>query len=415
MSKDSMNGAQNTTTADHVGNPQASGEQAGKAAQGRPVVLQVLPALVTGGAERGAIDVAAALHQAGGTPLVASAGGPMARELERWRIPHFTLPLDSKNPLVMRRNVDRLSRIIREHNVDIVHARSRAPAWSALGAARRTGVPFMTTFHAPYNFSGKLKRFYNSVMAKGDRVIAISEFIRDHILASYEIDPARIRVIHRGIDINNFSPDRVSPERVIQLAKAWRLPDDHQVIMLPGRLTRWKGQTVLIDALAKLGRRDVLCLMVGSDQGRTGYRQELEEQTKRLGLESVVRLVDHCNDMPAAYMLADVVVSASSDPEAFGRVIVEAQAMGRPVIVTNHGAVRETVIAGETAWAVPPNDADALAEALADALGLDADQRAILGERAMNYVNARFTRDRMCSDTLAVYDELLAEKNAHKG
>jgi glycosyltransferase involved in cell wall biosynthesis len=268
----------------------------------------------------------------------------------------------------------------------------------------------MTTFHAPYNFDGKLKRFYNSVMAKGDRVIAISEFIRDHILASYEIDPARIRVSHRGIVINNFSPDRVSPERVIQLAKAWRLPDDHQVIMLPGRLTRWKGQTVLIDALAKLGRRDVLCLMVGSDQGRTGYRQELEEQTKRLGLESVVRLVDHCNDMPAAYMLADVVVSASSDPEAFGRVIVEAQAMGRPVIVTNHGAVRETVIAGETAWAVPPNDADALAEALADALSLDADQRAILGERAMAYVNARFTRDRMCSDTLAVYNELLAEK-----
>ncbi|KJB93856.1 glycosyl transferase [Skermanella aerolata KACC 11604] len=410
MSKDSMNGAQNTTTADHVGNPQADGEPAGATATGRPVVLQVLPALLTGGAERGAIDMAAALHQAGGTPLVASAGGPMARELERWRVPHFTLPLESKNPAVMLRNVDRLSRIIREHDVDIVHARSRAPAWSALGAARRTGVPFMTTFHAPYNFDGKLKRFYNSVMAKGDRVIAISEFIRDHILGSYEIDPARIRVIHRGIDINNFSPDRVSPERVIQLAKAWRLPDDHKVVMLPGRLTRWKGQTVLIDALAKLGRRDILCLMVGSDQGRTGYRQELEEQTRRLGLEGVVRLVDHCNDMPAAYMLADVVVSASSDPEAFGRVIVEAQAMGRPVIVTNHGAVRETVIAGETAWAVPPNDADALAEALADALSLDAGQRAVLGDRAMAYVNARFTKDRMCADTLAVYDELMAAK-----
>lgn len=406
-----MNGAQNTTTADRIGNPQGNEAQPDRAgSRGRPVVLQVLPALVTGGAERGAIDMAAALHQAGGTPLVASAGGPMARELERWRVPHFRLPLESKNPAVMLRNVDRLSRIIREHDVDIVHARSRAPAWSALGAARRTGVPFMTTFHAPYNFDGKLKRFYNSVMAKGDRVIAISEFIRDHILASYEIDPARIRVIHRGIDINNFSPDRVSPERVIQLAKAWRLPDGHKVVMLPGRLTRWKGQTVLIDALAKLGRRDILCLMVGSDQGRTGYRQELEEQTKRLGLEGVVRLVDHCNDMPAAYMLADVVVSASSDPEAFGRVIVEAQAMGRPVIVTNHGAVRETVIAGETAWAVPPNDADALAEALADALSLDAGQRAVLGDRAMAYVNARFTKDRMCADTLAVYDELLAEK-----
>ncbi|UEM03093.1 glycosyltransferase family 4 protein [Skermanella rosea] len=412
-----MSGAYNTTTAgphDNSG-PEEAGRDESGLAPGRPVVLQVLPALVTGGAERGAIDVAAALHHAGGTPLVASAGGPMARELERWRIPHFTLPLDSKNPLTLWRNVDRLSRIIREHRVDIVHARSRAPAWSAYGAARRTGVPFMTTFHAPYNFSGKSKRFYNSVMARGDRVIAISEFIRDHILSNYRIDPDRIRVIHRGIDSNSFAPDRVSPERVIQLARAWRLPDGHQVIMLPGRLTRWKGQTVLIDALARLGRKDVCCLMVGSDQGRAGYRQELEEQVRRLGLEGVVRLVDHCNDMAAAYMLADVVVSASSDPEAFGRVIVEAQAMGRPVIVTNHGAVRETVVAGETAWVVPPNDADALAEALGEALALDADQRAVLGERAMAYVNSRFTRDRMCRDTLAVYGELMAERAAGSG
>ena len=417
-----MSGAHNTITAgphDNSGREEVGREEVGRdepgSAPGRPVVLQVLPALVTGGAERGAIDVAAALHHAGGTPLVASAGGPMARELERWRIPHFTLPLDSKNPLTLWRNVDRLSRIIREHKVDIVHARSRAPAWSAYGAARRTGVPFMTTFHAPYNFSGKSKRFYNSVMARGDRVIAISEFIRDHILTNYRIDPDRIRVIHRGIDSNGFAPDRVSPERVIQLARAWRLPDGHQVIMLPGRLTRWKGQTVLIDALARLGRKDVCCLMVGSDQGRAGYRQELEEQVRRLGLEGVVRLVDHCNDMAAAYMLADVVVSASSDPEAFGRVIVEAQAMGRPVIVTNHGAVRETVVAGETAWVVPPNDADALAEALGEALALDADQRAVLGERAMAYVNSRFTRDRMCRDTLAVYGELMAERAAGNG
>src|SRR3954453_11583466 len=167
MSKESMNGANNTTTADRIGNSDAGEPAAANPVRGHPVVLQVLPALVTGGAERGAIDVAAALHQAGGTPLVASAGGPLARELEASRVPHFTLPLDSKNPLVMLLNVDRLSRIIREHNVDIVHARSRAPAWSALGAARRTGVPFMTTFHAPYNFSGRLKRFSLSVLGKG--------------------------------------------------------------------------------------------------------------------------------------------------------------------------------------------------------------------------------------------------------
>jgi glycosyltransferase involved in cell wall biosynthesis len=395
------------------GSPQLNTAMAARnAADHRPVVLQVLPTLVTGGAERGALDVAAALAQAGGTPIVASAGGPMARELERWHVRHITLPLDSKNPLVMRLNMHRLEKLIREFNVDIVHARSRAPAWSAWGAARRTGARFMTTFHAPYNFSGNLKRFYNSVMVRGERVIAISGFIRDHILENYRVDPSAIRLIHRGIDLNHFAPDRVSPERVIALARAWRLPDDCHVVMLPGRLTRWKGQTVLIDALARLDRDDVVCLMVGSDQGRTGYRQELEGQASRLGLGGRVRLVDHCNDMAAAYMLADVVVSASSDPEAFGRVIVEAQAMGRPVIVTNHGAVQETVIPGETAWTIPPNDADALALALGEALALDTDQRAVLGERAMAFVTARFSRERMCQDTLAVYAELLEEKKA---
>lgn len=381
-----------------------------KQASGRPVVLQVLPSLVTGGAERGAIDVAIALKEAGGTPLVASSGGPMARELERRRIEHLTLPLASKNPLVMRANIARLAAVIRARDVALVHARSRAPAWSALAAARRTGVPFMTTFHAPYNFSNGLKRFYNSVMARGERVIAVSDFIADHIRAHYRVDPAAIRVIHRGIDIHGFNPASVSQERVIQLAKRWRLPEDRPVVMLPGRLTRWKGQLVLIDALARLGRRDICCILVGSDQGRVGYREEIERRVAEHGLEEVVRLVDHCDDMPAAYLLSDVVVSASSEPEAFGRVIVEAQAMGRPVVVTDHGAVAETVIAGETGLIVPPEDPAAMATALGEALGLDAEMRAWVAECARAHVTARFTRERMCADTLAVYDELIAAR-----
>lgn len=378
--------------------------------QGRPpVVLQVLPALVTGGAERGCIDVALALAQAGAVPLVASQGGPMTAELDRAGIRHITLPLASKNPLVIRRNARKLEAVIREQGVDIVHARSRAPAWSAWLACQRSGARYMTTFHAPYNFKGRLKRWYNSVMARGERIIAISGFIRQHILDNYDVDPDRIRTIHRGIDSLTFAPERVSSARMIQLAKQWRLPDDKPVILLPGRLTRWKGQTVLIDALAKLGRKDVCALLVGSDQGRTGYRQELEERVKRAGLDGVVKMTDHCNDMAAAYHLSAVVVSASQEPEAFGRVIVEAQAMGKPVIVTSIGAYQETVIPGETAWVVPPADADALARALDEALSLTPEQSAAIGARARAFVADRYTRQRMCADTLAVYAELLGE------
>lgn len=395
------------STDDAARNPSPPPVDFGGPGRRPPVVLQVLPALVTGGAERGCIDVALALAAAGATPLVASEGGPLVRELDRAGIAHLHLPLASKNPFVMRHNARSLARIVGEFGVDILHARSRAPAWSAWLAARSSGARFMTTFHAPYNFSGGLKRWYNSVMARGERVIAISDFIREHILANYAVDPAAIRVIHRGIDIQTFAPERVNAARVIQLARQWRLPDDRPVILLPGRLTRWKGQTVMIDALARLGRKDVVCLLVGSDQGRAGYRQELTERIRRAGLEGVVRMTDHCSDMAAAYSLATVVVSASREPEAFGRVIVEAQAMGRPVIVTGIGAYRETVVEGETAWVVPPDDPDALAGALAQSLAMTEEERAAVSARARAFVAGRYTREMMCGRTLEVYAELL--------
>ncbi len=375
-----------------------------------PVVLQVLPALVTGGVERGTVDIAAAVAAAGWTSLVASAGGPMVTELERAGAEHFRLPLDTKNALRIYRNTGDLSDLIESRGVDLVHARSRAPAWSALNATRRMGCHFVTTYHGTYNAQNLFKRWYNSVMARGEKVIAISDFIAGHVAERYRVPPDRLATVYRGINTAIFDPERTSAERIIQLAKAWRLPDGMPVIMLPGRLTRWKGQTVLIDALAALRREDVRCLLVGSDRGRTGYRRELERTIESRGLASTVHIVDDCRDMPAAYMLADVVVSASTDPEAFGRVAAEAQAMGRPVVATDHGGARETVMLGKTGWLVAAGDAAALARAINEVLALDAPARERIATAGRAHVCANFTVTKMCAETLEIYRGVLAAR-----
>lgn len=370
-------------------------------------ILQVLPALGTGGAERGCVDVAAAIEAAGGKALVASAGGAMLRDLARTGAEHVPLPLGGKNPATIWRNIRRLEAVIESRDVDLVHARSRAPAWSAHAACRRLGIPFVTTVHAPYNQGSAAKRLYNSIMVRGDRVIAISDYVARHIVETYGTDPALIRAIPRGVDLRQFAIDAVSAERIIKLARAWRAPDDRPIVLMPGRLTRWKGQIVLIDALARLGRRDLHCLIVGSDQGRGGYRQELVGRIAAKGLNGMVQLVDHCDDMPAAYMLSDVVVHASTDPEGFGRVVVEAMALGRPVIATNIGAPPEIIAAGETGWLVPPADPDALAVAIDRALSLTPEARSRMAERAAATVAAHYTKEAMTGSTLRVYRELL--------
>ena len=371
-------------------------------------VLQVLPALgAGGGVERGTVEIAGAVVQAGGRALVASAGGPLVHDLARVGAEHVELPMDTKNPVTMWRNVDRLAQVIRDEKVDIVHARSRAPAWSARAAAKRTGAHFVTTFHGTYGAGNHLKRVYNSIMTRGERVIAISQFIAGHIRQLYGVPSNKIRVIHRGVDLERFDPAKVTAQRVVNLATDWMLPDGMPVIMLPGRLTRWKGQPVVIDALSRLKRRDIRCLLVGGDQGREDYRAELESMIADRNLNEVVRLVDHCDDMPAAYMLTDVVISASTDPEAFGRVIAEAQALGRPVIATDHGGAKETVIPGETGWLVPPGDPDALAAAIEKVLSLDSAQRSTLAGKAIANVRDNFSKATMCAKTLDVYDEVL--------
>ncbi|TCS60660.1 glycosyltransferase family 4 protein [Varunaivibrio sulfuroxidans] len=374
----------------------------------RYTVMQVLPAMGNeGGVERGTVEVADAIVKAGGRALVVSSGGPKEFDLKRVGARHVTLPVNSKNPFVMRANIARLEAVIKAEKVDIVHARSRAPAWSAYFAAKNCGARFVTTFHGTYSAGNWFKRRYNAIMTRGDRVIAISHFIAGHLRQLYGVAAAKVRIIHRGVDLDKFDPARVSAERVVQLAGRWRLDDGLPVIMLPGRLTRWKGQGVLIDAIAKLGRRDVRCVLVGSDAGRGQYRKELETLIRRNDLGGVVRIVDHCADMPAAYMLADVVVSASTDPEAFGRVVAEAQALGRPVVAPDHGGAREIILSGDTGWLVAPGDADALAEGLKKALALGDPDRAEMAARAIARVHAHFSKAAMCAKTLDVYDELM--------
>ncbi len=373
-----------------------------------PVILQVLPALETGGVERGTVDIAGAIAEAGGRSLVASEGGRMANELHRVGAEHITLPLSTKSPFAIRRNARRLAEVIRANGVDIVHARSRAPAWSALFASRRTGAHFVTTFHDTYNFGPPFKKLYNSVMTRGERVIAISQFIADHMVKTYKTDPSKIRVIYRGVNMDIFDPQKVPAVRVIQLAEQWRLADGIPVVLLPARLTRWKGQALLIEALARLGDGNVRCLLVGDDQGRAKYRRELERLVRRHKLDSVVHIVGECSDMPAAYKLADVVVSASTDPEAFGRVMVEAQAMGKPVIGAAHGASSELILPDRTGWLFEPGNAEQLAGALSAALSLDTGAREALSNAAIANVRARFSKTRMCHDTLDLYREILA-------
>ncbi len=377
-----------------------------------PCILQVLPALDTGGVERGTVEMVQAIARAGGTALVASAGGRLVAQVERAGGRHVTLSLMTKDPVNILLNAGRLARLIRAERVDVVHARSRAPAWSAWLATRRTKAAFVTTWHGVYGENLPGKHAYNSVMARGERVIAISRFVGARVASGYGVGADRLRVIPRGVDTALFDPAHVVGDRVHRLAQAWRVPTGARVVMLPARLTRWKGAEALLDSVAGLGRDDVYCVLVGSDQGRAAYARSLAQRAERLGLSARLRLAGHCDDMPAALMLADVVVCASLKPEPFGRSVIEAQAMGRPLVAFDHGGAAETVRHRETGFLVPPGDVPALRAAIAAVLDLTPDDRAALGWRARAAVLDGYTIAAMQEATLAVYREVLAGRAA---
>lgn len=373
-----------------------------------PTILQVLPELRTGGVERGTVEITEAIHDAGWNAFVASAEGPMVSKVLYAGGQHFNMPLATKKPFEMIKNIARLEKVIRDKKVDIVHARSRAPAWSAYFAAKSAGAKFVTTFHGVYGLRPSIKKSYNAIMTKGERVIAVSHFVADHIRENYKVPEDKIRVIHRGADLNTFAPNKIMPRRMAELAKEWQIPDDDRpIIVVPGRITRWKGQDVCIAALALLKHKHFLCLLIGDYQKHPEYSDELSKMIHKLGLEGTVRMVGDTPYMAEAYQLATLVVAPSVEPEAFGRVAIEAQAMARPVIATKHGGAMETVMDNDTGWLVEPGNEEALAKAIEHALSLTKDEHERISQNAMWNAQTNFSTAVMQQKTLDVYRELL--------
>jgi glycosyltransferase involved in cell wall biosynthesis len=403
-----------------------------------PVILQIVPELSTGGAERTTIEIAEAVAKGGGLALVASSGGRLESELADAGGELIRFPAKTKNPGLILLNALRLARIIRERGVSLVHARSRAPAWSAFLAARRTKRCFVTTYHGIYNQEGRLKAFYNAVMAKGDAVICNSQYTARTVRERHPEASERVGVIYRGFDASRFDPSSVSPERVRAVREAWGVGNAKRIVLLPARLTRWKGQRVLVDAVALLRSRldaDVAFVLIGDEQGRSPYRAELQAVIESQGIADLVTIAGHCDDMPAAFKAASLTVLPSIEPEAFGRSAIEAQAMGCPVIASRIGAFPETIAPEPTLlarvpslpegaapephavlqrnpWLFEPGNPEALCESLSAALALSGDALEALRARCMERVRANFSMRALQLQTLAVYDRLIGTQLA---
>ncbi len=374
-----------------------------------PTILQILPELINGGVERGTVEMCQAIQERGWRAIVVSKGGPMVMQVRHTRADHIELPVHSKNPFVMLDNTRHLVHVIRKNNVSIIHARSRAPAWSALLASKITGVPMITTFHGAYKTRGLFKKFYNSVMTRGEKIIAVSNFMSDHIQKEYKVSKEKIEVIPRGVDSRYFHPDAVRAPKLIELTNEWRLPDDcGPVILMPARLTRGKGHHVLLKALPKLSNKHYMAILLGDDGQHSPYQKELEAMIDKYGLGQHVRFASSTRDMTEAYMLAEVVVCPSIVPESFGRVAIEAQAMGCCVIASNHGGARETIQNGDTGYLVEPDNAEQLAGAIEYCLNMDQETRDILRDNGQWWVSEHFSLDQMKQKTLSVYEEVLS-------
>ena len=380
---------------------------------GKPLtVLQVIPRLISGGAERSAVDIAKALVAQGHKAIIISEGGRLVKEAQAANVLCITLPVASKSVLTIYKNIYKITKIIQEHHVDIIHARSRAPAWSAYYAAKKTGIKFITTYHGLYSENNFFKKLYNSVMVRGDAVIAVSDFIKNELLKRYsaiEISN-KIVTIYRGINLEHYAPEYVTRQRIEQLIKQWELTDDmRQVILLPGRITRIKGHLLLIDAIEKLlqKRNDFICICPGDIQeGKEDYASEISKRLATKRLQNYMQLPGPCLDMPAGYAIANIVVAPSTKPESFGRIPIEAQVMGKPIICSSHGGFCETVINGKTGFLFTPNNATDFANAIDTVLSMNEQERNISVSLARKTVTELYSVQRMCALTIELYQSL---------
>lgn len=388
-------------------------------------VMQILPALQSGGVERGTIDIAKALKNSDIEPIVVSSGGILVYQLREAGIKHIELPVNKKNPWVIFKNIQKIADLITKYKVDVVHVRSRAPMWSAYFACKKTKAKLVSTVHGTYSlkflfWSNFLpKRLYNAIMLKADRVIVVSNFIKDYIAKNYQDkkNPKFLQdildkttVIQRGADLNSFNSAKISKSRIVDLIKLWRLPEDKKIIFMPARFTSWKGHEFLIDALAKV-KGDFCCVMAGSDHGHEKFRKKIETKIIKSNLAGKVKLVGVCKEMSLAYAMSYLVICPSVRPEAFGRIAIEAQASSRMIIATKIGGSLETVIDGKTGFLVDVNDSDKLAQMIDEVLNFSQDQVAEIEQAARKNIEENFSNDMMCAKTIAVYKEF---KNSQK-
>jgi glycosyltransferase involved in cell wall biosynthesis len=373
-------------------------------------VLQIVPNLISGGVERGTIDIAVALKEQGFRSLVASNGGPLVSALDRHSIGHIKLSLGSKNPLRILFNALRLVALIRSEKIDILHARSRAPAWSAFLAHRITGCRFITTFHGNYSLKPikPLKKLYNSVMLRGHKVIAVSNFIKDQISKNYTVNKNKVVTIHRGVNLEEFCPENVASHRLLAMRNKISIPDEKLVIAMPGRITKGKGHEVLINALASLNKDMFCCLIIGDVDQHYNYYLELSALVEKLGLKDNIIFTGNLQDMPAIYLLSDIIIAPSIVEESFGRTSIEAGAMGRIIIASNVGGFKETIKNEETGFLVPPNDSIKLAEAIDHVHGLTEHKKYKIMQAARKNATL-FSLEKMQEETLSMYKELFGK------
>ncbi|MEN8236282.1 MAG: glycosyltransferase family 4 protein [Pseudomonadota bacterium] len=374
-------------------------------------VLQVLPAFDTGGVEQGTFDIAHALVRNNHHAFITSEGGSMVRDLPQSNCNHIFMGLNTKNPVKIFKNSLSLKKLIQDECIDLVHARSRAPAWSAYIACKQTQTPLVTTFHSTYGHQNRFEVWYNSVMTRADRIIAISEFIDQHIRRIYspyiQGQERQIDIVHRCVDLEKFTCNIANAKQAQQLKEMWGVPNDHRVIVLPGRVVRRKGHKILLKALENLKNGKWTCLFVGKTNPDSKYVKELRQQIKELSWEQKIKFVGNCTDMPAVNLLADVVVVSSTVPEAFGRTMAEAGAMGTPVIASNIGAAPEIIEHSKTGWLISPDDTESLTKQLEIVFSMSNQQRESLAQTARNRIHSLFSKDEMCRKTLEIYAQVI--------